>query len=91
MLFKHAHPASMILMRCLSRLLDLASPCAVGDGSVHPLAAQTIAFLKRLLSFRTAAAVIFDKAASPTAEIFQPGIQSPAQVNLAYASYQYYE
>ena len=43
--------------------------CAVGDGSVHPLAAQTIAFLKRLLAFRSAAAVVFAEG-EPTGEAF---------------------
>ena len=53
---------------------------AVGDGSVHPLAAQTIAFLKRLLAFRSAAAVVFAEG-EPAGEAFGELIQTPAQVS----------
>jgi len=38
------------------------SSAAVGNGSVHPLAAQTIAYVRRLLAHKCALEVIFSDA-----------------------------
>ena len=47
---------------------------------MHPLAAQTVAFLKRLLAFRSAAAVVFAEG-EPSGEAFGELIQTPAQAS----------
>ena len=41
---------------------------AVADGTVHPLTATTLSFLKRLFIYRSALHILFQDSSSPTSD-----------------------